>query len=451
MSYKYVQYDRPYDPDETFNYHVEYDITPDIGTPIANGNTLHISGEVFATDNSYKSISAIVYNGKSGHTNDSLLGYYNKSEGLSPSSTFSIDVEVTTELIQSIAASKEKEEYGYFYHFLIFKLSDNLNGEGSENAYTRKNDEQKLMFDTIENDPPLYGAVNILRRVDIRPGGKPMNMVLSQFDKGEVITFALMENSGTVDPLVGAESELRGIKSNGEYFSVSGNTRYAPIDEDYTKRYNTVDVKVTEDMTDVSGKSYCKIVLVKDDLQIGSAGFYTHIEPCVLNGGNEPSELQPDYSSANNLLATYLNGAMSTYESQTATKIGSGAFTLRNNLKYIRTTATTIESSAISDCYKLLSIKFLSTSPVLLKSNAISNCGRLEAIFLYSNTLSTLQDPSALSGLYASGGAYPKGDNYCTIYVKDDLVEVYKADSVWSQFASYIYGISDYPTVIPRE
>ena len=137
-------------------------------------------------------------------------------------------------------------------------------------------------------------------------------------------------------------------------------------------------------------------------------------------------------------LIKYLKGTMTSYESSTATTVGTYAFYNRTNLVSATTTATSIGEYAFSGCSGLKAVDLTSTSPVSISANAFSSCNTLEAFFVRSTTVSTLANSNGLpSAPFMSG----KG----VIYVPSDLVGTYRTTSPWSRYASRIFSISAYP------
>lgn len=136
-------------------------------------------------------------------------------------------------------------------------------------------------------------------------------------------------------------------------------------------------------------------------------------------------------------LVKYLNGTLTEYVSDTATKVGQYAFYNRTNLTRVETSATEIGQYAFSGCTALTSVDLTSTSPVTIAANAFAGCSAITEFFVRSTTLSTLSTTSALPSQFIGGNG--------VIYVSDDLVASYKSATNWTTYKDRIYGISDYP------
>ena len=83
-------------------------------------------------------------------------------------------------------------------------------------------------------------------------------------------------------------------------------------------------------------------------------------------------------------------------------------------------------------------------SIVNIGAYAFAGCESLSVVILRSSTMATLADTNAFeSTTIASGTGY--------IYVPAELVDSYKADSVWSTYADKIRAIEDYPDICGTE
>lgn len=101
-------------------------------------------------------------------------------------------------------------------------------------------------------------------------------------------------------------------------------------------------------------------------------------------------------------------------------------------------------------CYLLKTIDL----PVIanIVANMFTDCRRLTAIILRSPTMCTLENTSAFTNCYhitgTTNGTYnPNGDKDCYIYVPSALVDSYKSATNWSNYASQIRAIEDYPDI----
>ena len=97
---------------------------------------------------------------------------------------------------------------------------------------------------------------------------------------------------------------------------------------------------------------------------------------------------------------------------------------------------TSISTNALQNCTSLTTVSFpLVTS---IGSYAFRNCSALTSLTLSKNQVATLSSTSALQNTpIASGTGY--------IYVPDDLVDQYKAATIWVTYANQILPISQKP------
>lgn len=134
----------------------------------------------------------------------------------------------------------------------------------------------------------------------------------------------------------------------------------------------------------------------------------------------------------NLLVARYLGSGLTTYESNTDTAIGSGAFYGMTGLTSVKSTATTVGANAFGGCTSLTTIDLTSpTGAVSLDATGIPES--VTSIFIRSNTVGTLT--GTLPSQFTEGSGI--------IYVPDDLLSDY--ETAWSTYASHIYPINAYP------
>jgi len=134
----------------------------------------------------------------------------------------------------------------------------------------------------------------------------------------------------------------------------------------------------------------------------------------------------------NLLVARYLGSGLTTYESDTDTAIGSGAFYGMTGLTSVKSTATTVGANAFGGCTSLTTIDLTSpTGAVSLDATGIPES--VTSIFIRSNTVGTLTGTLPTQFTEGSG----------IIYVHDDLLSDY--ETAWSTYASHIYPINAYP------
>lgn len=134
----------------------------------------------------------------------------------------------------------------------------------------------------------------------------------------------------------------------------------------------------------------------------------------------------------NLLVARYLGSGLTTYESNTDTAIGSGAFYGMTGLTSVKSTATTVGANAFGGCTSLETIDL--TSPTgAISLNATGIPESVTSIFIRSNTVGTLT--GTLPSQFTEGSGI--------IYVHDDLLSDY--ETAWSTYASHIYPMNAYP------
>lgn len=160
-------------------------------------------------------------------------------------------------------------------------------------------------------------------------------------------------------------------------------------------------------------------------------------QPTNIQGATTCYAVFRDTSSPMN---KYLARNMTTYESDTAKKIGQYAFYQMTTLTTATTTATTIEQYAFSGCSKLNTVDLTATSgQVSIAANVFSGCNALTALFIRSTSgVATLASSNALPSIPFTSG-------FGAIYVPASLVAQYKSATNWSAYASRIHPIGDYP------
>lgn len=134
----------------------------------------------------------------------------------------------------------------------------------------------------------------------------------------------------------------------------------------------------------------------------------------------------------NLLVARYLGSGVTTYESDTDTAIGSGAFYGMTGLTSVKSTATIVGANAFGGCTSLETIDL--TSPTgAISLDATGMPESVTSIFIRSDTVVTLT--GTLPTQFTEGAGI--------IYVPDDLLSDY--ETAWSTYASHIYPIGAYP------
>lgn len=98
--------------------------------------------------------------------------------------------------------------------------------------------------------------------------------------------------------------------------------------------------------------------------------------------------------------------------------------------------AATINENALYGCTSLVTADFHYASSI--KGYALRDCTNLETLILRRDTMCSLASKDVLYGTKIY-----KGTGY--IYVPRELVDTYKADTKWSNFADQIRAIEEYP------
>lgn len=110
-------------------------------------------------------------------------------------------------------------------------------------------------------------------------------------------------------------------------------------------------------------------------------------------------------------------------------------------LNYVSLPAlTSIGQNAFALCRFLSEIHLPAVTSIA--ANAFFMCSKLQSLYLYSPTMCTLANANAFNATAIANG-------FGNIYVPESLVNTYKADSVWSNYASQIVAITNYAFVIP--
>jgi len=146
---------------------------------------------------------------------------------------------------------------------------------------------------------------------------------------------------------------------------------------------------------------------------------------------------------------------------------GNAALYKEYSLRYLCCGSSSYSFYSPNSCYALETVAFMD---IQLKANCYNSCYSIKRLSVGNGVNS-----GVLPGLYGvqelsvhSGGIYNSslagknlilplssvqplgttlyfGTNLGRVYVPDDLVDSYKADSKWSAYASYIYPLSEYP------
>ena len=129
--------------------------------------------------------------------------------------------------------------------------------------------------------------------------------------------------------------------------------------------------------------------------------------------------------------------SLTTADLPAATSLGTSAFYGCTALTAVYfPAATSISSNAFYGCTALTAVYFPAATSI--SSNAFYRCTALASLTLSKNQVATLSSTSALQNTpIASGTGY--------IYVPDNLVDQYKAATIWVTYANQILPISQKP------
>lgn len=145
----------------------------------------------------------------------------------------------------------------------------------------------------------------------------------------------------------------------------------------------------------------------------------------------ENTDFVAQYIDIGNLISKHLKGTLTTYETDTATKVADNSFFQRDALTSIRTSATTIGAYAFEGCINLEVVDLTSTEPVEINQYAFRHDAALKHLIIRSNSVATISSNALVyTPIACRNGA---------IYVPNSLVESYKS---WDR---HIYPISAYP------
>lgn len=142
------------------------------------------------------------------------------------------------------------------------------------------------------------------------------------------------------------------------------------------------------------------------------------------------------YRDTRSVVIQYVEGTMTDYFSDTATTVATYAFYNNSSLVTVTTSATSIGQYAFRTNGKLTTVDLTNTSPVTISNSAFDSCEKLANLVIRSTTMSTTSS-NALNGTAIARGIG-------AVFVTDALVNTYKANSKWSEYA--ILPLSEYPT-----
>ena len=243
---------------------------------------------------------------------------------------------------------------------------------------------------------------------------------------------------GTTPTYNGSTPTYNGQTSNGwvpAVSTVTGDVIYtATYIPTYSVRfYNGSTLLDTVTVEEHSAAVYTGVTPVNSDPDLVFAGWDVDLTNIIAN-----TDAHAMFFDNSDPVVKFLKGTIDTYNSDTATSIGSLAFYHQTALTTVTTSATTIGGNAFEGCTALTTVDLTSTSPVAIGWNAFKDCAALESLIIRSSTVSNL---SSTGALYSSKIQRGLGG----IYVPDDLVSSYKSATNWSAFADSIYPISEYP------
>lgn len=116
---------------------------------------------------------------------------------------------------------------------------------------------------------------------------------------------------------------------------------------------------------------------------------------------------------------------------------GNYAFFSMTNVKEILLPKVTsgVFGATFNACSNMETIDLRRLGGVLLDSNCFRYCSNLTTLILGGTAINTIANNNVLGGTPTS----------MSIYVPDNLVDAYKANSTWASFTSRIKKWSDYP------
>lgn len=129
------------------------------------------------------------------------------------------------------------------------------------------------------------------------------------------------------------------------------------------------------------------------------------------------------------------------YENRTATAVGNYAFKDCDSLTSVYfQAATSVGAGAFENCGALKKAAFV--KQISIGSSAFMN-SKLDTLLLHSETMCSLSQSNALDGTpIANGTGY--------IYVPAALIDSYKADGIWSNYANQFRTFEDYPEMMDK-
>lgn len=109
--------------------------------------------------------------------------------------------------------------------------------------------------------------------------------------------------------------------------------------------------------------------------------------------------------------------------------------------KVMCTKVVEVHSYAFAECGELLRADFENAKQI--SDNAFTDCSKLDTLILRGDTVCTLTNANALAGTpIANGNGY--------VYVKQKLVNDYKADGIWKNYANSIKALEENADVCSR-
>ncbi len=187
------------------------------------------------------------------------------------------------------------------------------------------------------------------------------------------------------------------------------------------------------------------------NIEYGSSAEYTGVTPqhqdldylftgFVPDGTNITGDTDciAQFAYMSGPLKKYLEGTLTSYESENIANISSCSFYGMTSLETVTVSANTIGPDAFNGCTNLATVDLTSLPRVAIYANAFAGCSSLDALFIRSSQVAILMATSAFSQT-------PIARAWGCIYVPDNLVDSYRSATNWSNFSDKIYPISSYP------
>lgn len=133
--------------------------------------------------------------------------------------------------------------------------------------------------------------------------------------------------------------------------------------------------------------------------------------------------------------SAFYNSGLLTFNGPLVTSIGNGCFQKAALTSATLPLVTTVPRSCLRECGKLERVDLGAATSIV--RTAFTDSTALETLIIRTETLCTIADASVT----LRGSKIAAGTGY--IYVPDDLVDSYKAETNWVVFANQIKGLSE--------